>query len=143
MIAQPMAAKPAAPAHRHALHAYGAGLLLIGALSLILGGFPHWTVLIPAILGGAVLGLALAARGGGVSDAVAGAGALLVCALALAGTLTAVPLLPDALAGAPHVARPGAVTARAATALASAAFAPAFILLWWRAVREGRRRAGA
>ncbi len=137
MTARILAAAPAAPAHRRAMYAYGAALVLIGAASLVLGGFPHWTVLIPAILGIVVLALALC--GGVLSDTVAGAGALAVCALALAGTATAVPLLPDALAGAPHVARPGAVTARAATAFASLAFAPAFVLLWWRSRRGPSR----
>lgn len=143
MTAQIAAAAPAAPAHRRALFAYGGALVLIGAASLVLGGFPHWTVLIPAILGGGVLGLALAARAGLLSDMVAGAGALGLCALALAGTLSAIPVLPDALAGAAHVARPGAVMARAATAFASLAFAPAFILLWWRSRRGATQRPGA
>jgi hypothetical protein len=107
--------------HRPLILTYGGMLLLIGAATVVLAGMDHWTALIPAILGGITLLLALVSRPGrgGIAATV---GAVAVAAIALVGTVSAVPLLPAALSGGEGVGNAAAVIARAATAAASALF---------------------
>ncbi|OAH18531.1 hypothetical protein [Methylorubrum populi] len=123
---------PVAAWYRPTVYYYGGALIVIGLVSVVLGGLPHWTVLIPAILGGLVCLAGFAARQGVLSDVAASACALTIALLALAGTATAVPVLPYALAGSSDVANAGAVVARSATALVSGGFVVTILLLWWR-----------
>ncbi|MCU0732798.1 MAG: hypothetical protein MUE84_14585 [Hyphomonas sp.] len=104
------------------LMAYGASLVVIAAASVIFAGIAHWTVFIPAILGLFVLVAWLAARSRIIGTRVAAFSSLCVAGIALMGTLSALPVLPDALSGAASVANPAGVYARSATAIASIAF---------------------
>jgi hypothetical protein len=101
---------------------YGASLVAIGLASVVLAGIAHWTVWIPVILGGLVLAVWWIASQAWIGTRVAAFGALTVAGIALMGTLSALPILPDALAGEPSIANPAGVFARSATAIVSVAF---------------------
>jgi hypothetical protein len=101
------------------LLAYGTGLAGIGLASAVATSLAHWTVLIPAILGGIVLFVYLIAGRGLIGWRLAAIATLFVIGVALMGTLSALPQVPDALAGSGIIANPAAVFARAATATIS------------------------
>lgn len=114
-----------------ALTAYAAALLAIAGGTVAIAGLAHWTALIPAILGGLVLLVALGLRQRWLGRGLGLGLALMLAATALAGTLSALPRLPAALEG--DLANPEAVIARTLTALATLLVLPVLIL---------RRRSG-
>ncbi len=118
--------------------AYGAALLAVGAATAALGEVAHWTALIPAMLGGIVLLVALAGRFAMLGERVVGGAALALSVLALAGTLSALPLLPAALSGGEQVRNTAAVLARAATAMASLLYIAAMAAMIARRWRDRR-----
>jgi hypothetical protein len=112
------------------LRAFGAALLLVGALGYFLPPPPvHWTALIPAGLGAVALALSLAGRWP-VAAAIGGAA---VSAVALAGGGSALAQVPALLAG---EAGP-AIASRAATAAIALA---ALAALGWAALRRAPDR---
>lgn len=121
---------------RPTVYFYGGALAVVGLATLGLGGFGHWTALIPLGLGVAAALAGFGARAGLYRDAVAAWIAVAIGVVALMGTLTAVPQLPYALAGSAEFANPGAVISRAATALVSIS-----ALLALAAAAAARRRA--
>lgn len=126
-------ASPARPGGAVALAlGYGAALLLIGVATVALGEVAHWTALIPAMLGAIVLLTAVLGRFGLVGGRVVGWIVLALSVLALGGTLSALPVLPAALAGDEGVRNAAAVLARSATAVASLFYVGAMAALMWR-----------
>lgn len=124
---------------RPIVYYYGGALLIVGLLSLTLGGFAHWTAAIPAVLGALVLGAGYGARQGFWSDANGALGALLIAAIAIFGSATALPNLASALAGSPQIANPAGTISRGATAILS--LAAAGVLIWqWLAHRNAATR---
>ncbi len=115
---------------------YGSALALVGAATVAFGEVAHWTALIPAMLAALVLLAALCGRSGLLGGRVVGAIVLGLSVLALAGTLSALPLLPAALAGGDAVRNAAAVFARSATAAASLAFVGAMAVLMLRHQRR-------
>jgi hypothetical protein len=110
---------------RIAVFAYGVTLSLIGAATLMFGGLGHWTALIPSLLGLMVLLAGYGAHRRECSDGVAMAIAGGLAMLALSGTMTALPALPGVIADPESSGNPAATLSRAATAIASVAFAAA------------------
>jgi hypothetical protein len=121
---------------RPLIYGYGSVLLLIGLATLALGGVEHWTAFIPLALGVIVVLAAIGARRGGMSDIAAAAIAAALGILALAGTLSALPLLPQALLAPPESAQAPAVLARAATAGATLGAMVLAPILWVLANRR-------
>jgi hypothetical protein len=121
------------------LPGYGVSLVIIALASVVFAGIAHWTVFIPAILGGFVLLAWLLTRSGMIGSRVAAFAALLVAGIALMGTLSALPMLPDALAGASSIANPAGVFARSATAILSLAFVATTVLMILRAPASPER----
>jgi len=120
---------------------YGGALLVIGAATVALGEVAHWTALIPAMLGVLVLLAAVGGRFGGLGERVVGGTVLVLCVVALTGTLSALPLLPAALTGGDGVRNAAAVIARSATAAASVLYVVAMTVLILRRWRDRRARA--
>lgn len=119
---------------------YAAALLAIGAATVGLGEVAHWTALIPAMLGALVLLAASGGRFGLLAERVVGGIVLALAAVALAGTLSALPLLPAALSGGDGVGNAAAVLARSATAAASLLYVAAMAALIGRSWRGHRAR---
>jgi hypothetical protein len=117
---------------------YGVALLAIGAATIGLDEVAHWTALIPAMLGGLVLLVALCGRFRLLGDRVVGGAVFLLCVVALAGTLSALPVLQAALSGGDGVGNAAAVIARSATAAASILYLVAMAALMARSWRGGR-----
>lgn len=113
---------------RPIVYYYGGALLVVGILSLTLGGFAHWTATIPAVLGALVLAAGYGARQGFWSDRGAAAGALIVAAIAIFGSATALPNLASALAGSPQITNPAGTISRGVTAILS--LAATGVLVW-------------
>jgi hypothetical protein len=113
---------------RPIVYYYGGALLVVGLLSLTLGGFAHWTAAIPAVLGALVLGAGYGARQGFWSDGTATLVALGLAGIAIMGSITALPNLTSALAGSPLIANPAGTISRGATAIVS--LAAAGLLVW-------------
>ncbi len=120
---------------------YGAALLAIGVATVALGEVAHWTALIPAMLGVLVLLAAAGGRFGGWGERVVGGVVLGLSAVALMGTLSALPMLPAALAGGDGVRNAAAVFARSATAVASVLYVVGMAVLILRRLRDRRARA--
>jgi hypothetical protein len=93
---------------------YAGALILIGAATIAVGGAAHWTAYIPLALGLVVASAAIGAWRSMSSARTAVTIACAVGALALAGTLSA---LPAALSGAIEPERLTAVLTRATTAV--------------------------
>lgn len=111
---------------------YGAVLTVIGAGTVAIAGLTHWTALIPAILGVVVMLIAAGLLSRIYRAKVAGLLSLTVAALALTGTLSAIPRLPEVVNG--TAGNPEAIAARAITAFASILFVA---VLAWRFRRPG------
>lgn len=118
----------------------GVALLAIGAATIGLGEVAHWTALIPAMLGALVLLVALAGRFRLLGGRVVGGAFPALRALALAGTLSASPVLPAVLSRGDGVGNVAAVLARSATAAASLLYVAAMAALIARNWRGGRAR---
>lgn len=116
---------------RPVVYYYGGALFLVGVLSLTLGGFAHWTAAIPAILAALVLGAGYGARQGFWSDSTAAVAALVIAAITIFGSATALPNLPSALAGSPQIANPAGTISRGITAILSLAAAGALVWQWF------------
>lgn len=114
---------------------YGGALLLIGVATVALGEVAHWTALIPAMLGALVLAAGLIGRFGLLRGRVVGAIVLALSAIALGGTLSALPMLPAAWAGDGTVRNAAAVFARSATAVASLVYVAAMAAVILRHLR--------
>lgn len=98
-----------------AVRVFGATMVAIGAASYLLPASPHWTALIPAIIGAIALAATLPRW-----PAMAQAGiAVALAAVALFGSASALPQLPALLADSSALANPAAVTARSAAAMCS------------------------
>jgi hypothetical protein len=124
---------------RPVVYYYGGALFVVGLLSLTLGRFAHWTAAIPAVLGALVLGAGYGARQGFWSDGTAAIAALVVAAIAIFGSATALPNLPSALAGSPQIANPAGTISRGVTAIVS--LAAAGVLAWqWLTHRNAASR---
>jgi hypothetical protein len=112
------------------LRAFGAALLLVGALGYLLPPPPvHWTALIPAGLGAMALALSLAGR----RPVAAALGGAVLAAVALAGGGSALGQVPALLAGEAGAA----IASRAATAAIALA---ALAALGWVALRRAPGR---
>jgi hypothetical protein len=120
---------------------YGAALLAIGVATVALGEVAHWTALIPAMMGVLVLLVAAGGRFGGLGERIVGGAVLALSAVALMGTLSALPMLPAALTGGDGVRNAAAVFARSATAVASVLYVVAMAVLIVRRLRDRRARA--
>jgi len=107
--------------------------LTIGLGGYFLTGAASWTALIPAGIGLILLILGIVAARRENLRKHAMHAALLVSLLALGGTASSLPKLPEALAG--EGLRPAAVQARAATAVVSLAF----LVLGIRSFIQARR----
>lgn len=112
--------------------AYGGVLTAIGAGTVAIAGLTHWTALIPAILGVVVMLIAAGLLSRVYRAKAAGILGLAVAVLALAGTLSAIPRLPEVMNG--TAGNPEAIVARAITAFASILFVA---VLTWRFRRPG------
>jgi hypothetical protein len=117
---------------------YGAALLAIGVATVALGEVAHWTALIPAMMGVLVLLVAAGGRFGGLGERIVGGAVLALSAVALMGTLSALPMLPAALTGGDGVRNAAAVFARSA---ASVLYVVAMAVLIVRRLRDRRARA--
>lgn len=114
---------------RTAVRVFGATMIAIGAASYLLPAAPHWTALIPAIIGVVALAASLPRW-----PALAQAGVAVVLAgIALFGSASALPQLPALLAETGMVGNPAAVAARSAAAVCSLGLLAALMLIRpWR-----------
>lgn len=96
-------------------------VLGIGTFGLLGFDFSSWTPLIPAFFGLPILGLGIAAQQGKGSVFVLIGGAVVLAALAFAGTVSSLIEVPALFSGAP-VGRPMAVLEQAITALLTGSY---------------------
>jgi hypothetical protein len=99
---------------------YGIVLIGIGIAGYVVGGMVHWTALIPAVLGVIAVAVSAGPLGRRVPAAAVAIVGVVLAALALFGSGSALADIPGAVAGEPGVNRI-AVLARSATAIASVA----------------------
>jgi hypothetical protein len=100
---------------RLAVRVFAATMIAIGAVSYLLPAAPHWTALIPAIIGAIALATTLPRW-----PALAHAGiAVVLAAIALFGSASALPQFPALLADSSTLANPAAIAARSAAAMCS------------------------
>ncbi|WP_291297031.1 hypothetical protein [Elioraea sp.] len=113
-----------------AVRLFGATMIAIGAVSYLLPASPHWTALIPAIIGGIAIAASLPRWPAMAHAAIA----VVLAGIALFGSGSALPQLPALLAEGGTVGNPAAVAARSAAAVVSL-----LLLLSLAVIRPWRR----
>lgn len=113
----------------NALKSYGILMILVGVAGYLIGGMVHFTALIPAVLGL----IAVIAAFSPLKRSLTGIAliGIVIAALALFGSASALADIPAAWAGDPAL-NPVAVYARAITAVLSAAIILCLVIFWLR-----------